>query len=424
MDPRAWLFSLEQFGIKLGLDTMTAMLEPLGNPHRSFTSIHVAGTNGKGSVTAMVDQALREAGHRSARYTSPHLMDVTERFAIDGRPVPDAALDAAIARIRQAVESLQASRRLSVTPTFFEVTTAAAFDLFARAGATIAVCETGLGGRLDATNVLQPAATAITTIALDHQQHLGDTLDAIAREKAGIIKDGIPIVLGPLPAEAFDVVAAVAERRQARVVQATREVQAEPQDDRVAFQSAVRRYGPVRLGLAGRHQVHNAQVAIALLEVIDRHGVAVPAEAVARGLERVQWPGRLEWRRLPDGREALLDAAHNPEGAAALAGYLNERPERLPLVFGAMSDKDAAGILRHLLPVVAQVICTRASSPRAADPAALADLARRISPDHAVSIAESPAAALADAWRHSPRVIVAGSIFLLGDVYAAFEDRR
>src|SRR6266851_4538841 len=177
--PLDWLFGLDQFGVKLGLDNINTLLDALGHPERAFRSVHVAGTNGKGSVTAMVDAALRAAGHRSARYTSPHLVDLSERFVIDGVRVERAPLVAAVGDLRDAVDRLRRDGALDVQPTFFEVTTAVAFELFRRAHVEVAVCEVGLGGRLDATNVLQPVATAITSIGLDHQQYLGTTLSAI-----------------------------------------------------------------------------------------------------------------------------------------------------------------------------------------------------------------------------------------------------
>jgi dihydrofolate synthase/folylpolyglutamate synthase len=421
MDPLTWLFGLEHFGIKLGLDTTTALLSRLRNPHLSFTAVHIAGTNGKGSVTAMVDQMLREAGHRSARYTSPHLVHITERFVIDGQVVSEADLTQTVARVRDTVAAMQADGTLTVTPTFFEVTTAVAFELFSKARVKVAVCETGLGGRLDATNVLQPVATAITTVDLDHQQHLGDTIPEIAREKAGIVKPGVPVVIGSLPDEARREVESIAAARKAPVVEAVKGTQVATSGGRSSFRSVRRDYGAIRLRLAGRHQIHNAQVAIAIAEVLDQWGLPVPVDATVHGLERVEWPGRLEWRRRADGREALLDAAHNPQGAAALADYLQTMDVRLPLVFGAMADKDAAGILRILWPRVSQIVCTRATTARAAEPAALAAIVQGLAPRCPVTIAATVDEALDLAWRRSPRIVVAGSIFLLGDVYTLLQ---
>src|SRR5262249_28260913 len=201
-DPLAYLFSLEQFGIKFGLENISAIVERLGHPERAYATVHIAGTNGKGSVTAMIDAALRAGGHRSARYTSPHPVDLSGRFGIDCRPVERDALVSAAADVRDAIASLRADGTLGVQPTFFEATTAVGFELFRRATVDVAVLEVGLGGRLDATNVVSPLATAITSIAFDHQLYLGHTLAEIAREKAGIIKPGVPGVVGPLHPEA------------------------------------------------------------------------------------------------------------------------------------------------------------------------------------------------------------------------------
>jgi dihydrofolate synthase/folylpolyglutamate synthase len=372
----------------------------LGHPERSFASVHVAGTNGKGSVTAMVDAALRAAGHRAARYTSPHLVDLAERFVVDGRPVAHDALVSAVADVRDAVESLRADGTLDVQPTFFEVTTAVAFELFQRAHVRVAVLEVGLGGRLDATNVVEPIATAITSIAFDHQRYLGETLREIALEKAGIVKPRVPVVLGPLDPEAARAIEQVAAERGAEIIRAI-------PDDASGF----------ALGLAGAHQRANAAVAVHLLRLLDARGIAVPAAAIADGLARPQWPGRLDLRRLPDGRELLLDAAHNPAGAAALASYLeSDVRARQPLVFAAMRDKAIADMFTALLPHVSRLVLTRASNARSAGPEMLADIARATAPGLPIAIEPRVEDALASAWRESPRIVVAGSIFLLGDV--------
>jgi dihydrofolate synthase/folylpolyglutamate synthase len=398
-----YLFGLEQFGIKFGLENISTLVAHLGRPDRAFRSIHIAGTNGKGSVTAMVDTALRAAGHRSARYTSPHLVELNERFVIDGRPVGDEALVDAITDVRAAIAELRATGTLQAEPTFFEVTTTVGFELFRRAGVDVAVIEVGLGGRLDATNVLTPEVTAITSIGFDHEQYLGTTLRAIAIEKAGIIKPGVPVIVGDLAADAFDAIAEIAHARSAELIRAD--------------QRELSRYEPLSLALRGRHQRGNAAVAAAVLNTLDARGVRVPADAVVDGLTRVSWPGRLDLRRFDEGREALLDAAHNPDGAEALAAYLRDTwPERPPLVFAAMRDKDVRGMLRALVPAVGSLVLTRASNPRSADPAALAAVAREVAPALPITIEPSRMAALNTAWQQSRRIVVAGSIFLLGDV--------
>jgi dihydrofolate synthase / folylpolyglutamate synthase len=421
-DPFVYLSRLEQFGVKLGLESITAIVEALGRPDRSFTSVHVAGTNGKGSVTAMVDAALRAAGHRSARYTSPHLVRLAERFAIDGAPVSDADLAETVDRLRVLIEDLMARGRLDVHPTFFEATTAAAFELFRRAEVDVAVFEVGLGGRLDATNVLEPAVTAITSIGLDHQQHLGSTLQEIAAEKAGIAKPGVPLVTGVLESSAAAAIARIAAERGASIVAAADGTTVEPvaassTGSRFRLRTPRRDYGEVELALAGEYQVGNALVAVRVLEELDSRRVEVSEAAVRRGLAEVRWPGRLDLRRLPDGREVLLDAAHNQDGARALAAYLHGRRwGRIPLVFAAMRDKDAAAMLGALAPAISVAILTRASHPRSSEPSALQAVARAVAPELNTSVEARPFDALHAAWRAGPRIVVAGSIFLLGDV--------
>lgn len=416
-----WLFALGQFGIKFGLENIRAIVDALDHPERSFPSVHVAGTNGKGSVSAIVEAALRGAGFRTGRYTSPHLIDVTERFAIGGRPVTRESLVASLDLVRAAIERLQSAGVLQVSPTFFEVTTAAAFVLFRDAGVNAAVLEVGLGGRLDATNVVIPRACVLTSIAFDHQQYLGNSLDAIAREKAGILKQGVPVVVGPVPPEAGTAIVQVSEEAGAPVLWAFDGVEHdEPVVDaatgvqRFRLRTPRRDYGQVRLALRGRHQLDNAVVAVRLLETLDAQGLPVDARHILDALRTVQWPGRLQRVETPEGHVALLDAAHNPAGADALARYL--AGTRRPIVFGAMRDKDAAGMIRTLGAVASAFVITRASNERSMEPEALADLARRAAPGLPVHVAANAADALQQAWSTSAEIVVAGSIFLLGDV--------
>ena len=420
--PLDWLFSLAQFGIKFGLDNIHALVAELGHPERQYRTIHVAGTNGKGSVTAIVERALRHAGFRTGRYTSPHLLDLSERFAVDGMPVSQADMIDAVATVRAAVERLQDRGVLEVHPTFFEVTTAVGFELFRRHAVDIAVCEVGLGGRLDATNVLSPMACAITSIGFDHEQYLGHTLGAIATEKAGIIKPRVPVVVGPMAPEAADAISARAAAVDAPLTWAMDgvrigEVASLPSGaQRFTLCTAARDYDEVELALGGAHQVDNAVVAVRLLEQLEDLGLTIGAVAITRALASVRWPGRLELVPLPDGRSALLDAAHNAAGAEALAAHLGRGAERRPLVFAAMRDKDATAMIRALAPCVARVVVTRASNPRSAEPADLAALIRQLAPGVPVETAETPAGALARAWHSNPHIVVAGSIFLLADV--------
>ena len=399
--------------MKFGLDNISRLCAALDHPERAFASIIVAGTNGKGSVTAMVHRGLRAAGHRAARYTSPHLERLEERFVIDDDEVDTDALRRAVGRVRGAIGRLQQSGALDGPPTFFECATAAAFDLFRAAGVRIAVLEVGLGGRLDATNVVQPLVAVITSIGLDHQAQLGNTLASVAFEKAGVIKPGIAVIVGELPVEAQRVVAEVCHERQARLIRASI----------CGASAALARTTP--LALAGRHQQQNAVVAACVLDEINRRGVPVGADAIATALRDVRWPGRLEEFDL-GGTRFLIDAAHNPDGAAALADYLAGSEWRdATLVFAAMQDKAAAEMLAPLAAVCASVICTAPATPRALPPDALAAIARAVPGARwTVKTAADPGAAVAMAAADSPRVVVAGSIFLTGPVRGILRARQ
>jgi dihydrofolate synthase/folylpolyglutamate synthase len=413
-DPLDFLFSLERLGMKFGLEKIAALCEELGHPERAFRSMVIAGTNGKGSVTVMVETALRSAGHRTARYTSPHLLRLEERFVIDGREVETGALRDGVATVRAAVESLRQRGVFDTPPTFFECATAAAFELFRRARVEIAVLEVGLGGRLDATNIATPIATAITSIDFDHQAQLGDTIEAIAREKAGIIKPGIPVVCGPLPPEAEVVVREIGKARGAPVIEALDGVRIvrHEQNASVEVRSRTRSLEDVTMALRGRHQLDNAAVAVALLDELANQGMTVPDGAVRTGLTQAEWPGRLE--RFTRGRiEILLDAAHNPAGARALASHLQDIGWlRVTLLFGAMRDKDVRHMLEALAPFCEAIVCTTAPSPRALS---ASDLAASAGPlGRTVEAIANPAAALERAVEMGRPVVAAGSIFLIG----------
>jgi dihydrofolate synthase / folylpolyglutamate synthase len=400
MSPRERLFSLEHFGIKLGLDNVIALLAALHHPERAFRAIHVAGTNGKGSVTAMVERGLRAAGHRTGRYTSPHLAHIEERIVIDGQSVDAGTFDEVTADVLATIDRLQAEGSWQHSPTFFETTTAIAFEIFRRRQVAIAVVEVGLGGRYDATNVIDPIITAITSIALDHERHLGHTLPQIAFEKAGIIKAGVPVVVGPMAGEAADVIAQVAASRGAPVFTA-----AAP--DLAAGT-------PVSLALAGAHQRTNAAIAVQVLRLCPAAGIAVAHDHIVSALTAVEWPARMEWLRLPSRQDVLIDAAHNPEGAAALAAYVIETTGALPLVLGVMKDKDVDEMIRAVAPAASRIVATQVGSPRALEARALADRAREIAPSLSIEWRAGADAALELALEQSARAMVAGSIFLIG----------
>ena len=414
---RSYLFSLEQIGIKLGLDQIRALVTALGNPDRAFASIVVAGTNGKGSVTAMIERGLREAGVRTGRYTSPHLIDIEERFAIDGMSISAATFDEAAARVHEA------SRQLPAPPSFFEATTALALELFREAGVGVAVLEVGMGGRLDATNVVQPVAVAITAVDFDHQEYLGDTLALIAREKAGVIKPGSVVVVGPNPPEVVEVIAETCAAAGVPLTRADQgcEIAARVVGGRgrLSMTTPAAHYGDMVIGLRGRHQIDNAITAIRLLEAFS--GVypgKIPPAAIRAGVEQVVWPGRLEllrWR----GVDVLVDGAHNPAGARALASYLHDTYRApSPMVVGIMGDKKIDEIIGALAPAAAMFVFTAARTPRAAPPADLLARAAAIAPGvPAIAIAD-PIAGLEHARAAGSPVVVAGSLYLAGEIRA------
>jgi len=424
-DALDYLFARTTGSFKFGLERTIALLEALGNPHLRFPFIHIAGTNGKGSVTAFAHRALLAQGIRAARYVSPHLVDLSERFVIGTAPVDRRTLRQTAEDVLAVVDRLQANGTLAVTPTFFEVTTAMAFEMFRRTGIEVAVIEVGLGGRFDATNVITPAACAITTIGMDHEQHLGSTIAAIAREKAGIIKNGVPVVVGDLPEDGLRVVHAVADERGSDVIESHAGVHADVSmiggHARLTLTTPDDRYGPLTLSLRGSHQVSNAIVATRLLETVRRQGITVSAAAIEEALSTTEWPARLELIPLDNGRSVLIDAAHNPDGAKALAAYLREsHPEKPTLVISVMRDKDVDQILAELLPVTGAVIATHAPSPRAIPEGELArrvaDLQTALGLSVAVSTIADPEAAVDAALERTPIVCVAGSIFLAGAV--------
>jgi dihydrofolate synthase/folylpolyglutamate synthase len=376
----------------------------------------------------MVDAALRAAGLRTGRYTSPHLMRLEERFAIDGVPVASDLFESAARDVRTTAESLLARGALAAPPTFFEATTVVAFELYRRTGVDMAVLEVGMGGRLDATNVVSPLAGAITTIDLDHERFLGDTLAQIAFEKAGVIKPGMLVVVGERKPEPAAVIADVCRQQQATYIDAMDGVTVASSFEGgravLDLQTPSDRYQTLRLALRGRHQIQNAVVAVRLLEALRSGGVAIPHRAIVDGLATVSWPGRLQVVDVDPTRHLLLDAAHNPAGARSLVAYLAEmHPARLPLVFGAMRDKDVDQMLTLLLPHVSSVVTTQSKTPRAKPADELAAVVRQLDPVMPIDVIPTPAAAVAKAWTRSDTVCVAGSIFLVGEVLAGLPGR-
>jgi dihydrofolate synthase/folylpolyglutamate synthase len=423
-DALAWLDSLESLGIRPGLDRIDRLLRRLGDPHRAFRSIHVAGTNGKGSTTAFLAAILQAAGLRPGVYTSPHLVRFEERIVVGDRMIDEDEVAALTAEVRAAIgaEAFAPGDH----PTYFEATTALAFLHFRRQRVPLALLEVGMGGTYDATNVVTPLACAITRVAMDHTRWLGSTLPAIAGEKAGILKPGVPAVIARQEPEAMAAIQAMAERVGAPLLPiADCRVRAEaPLPDPPAFALTTPlagEYPHLTLALRGAHQVDNAVVAVLLAEQLRRLGFeGVDAGAVTAGLARAAWPGRLEI--VPGRPEILLDGAHNPSGCAVLADYLrdHQRGRRIALVFAVMKDKPADEMLGLLCPFAAAVFVTGLPLPRVTPPASLAAVAaaRGLPGGGEVRATASIAEALPLA-RHAAGeaglVVVSGSLYLVGE---------
>jgi len=408
-----YLAARTRLGVKFGLETIGALVERLGHPERAYPSLLVAGTNGKGSVVAYADAVLRAAGLKVGRYTSPHLVRVNERIAVGGRDIAERALERAVSRVRAAAEELVREGAISAHPTYFEAVTAAAFEHFREQRVDVALLEVGMGGRLDATNVADPLASAIVSVDLDHEAYLGRTLGAIAREKAGVLRPGRATVLGPLAPEARDVVAETAGAVGARLVDARAQSEVRPGDDGLEVRTPRGVYREVR-PLPGAHQVDNALVALCLVEEARAAGLACDLQKAAAAIGAARWPGRLE--RTPGRPAILLDGAHNPAAARALADHLRGIGPFV-LVFGAMRDKDLRGMAEILFPLARHVVLTRPRVDRAARPAEIAERAGPVA--RRARREDSPRRALAWARRQArddATVVVAGSLFLVGEL--------
>lgn len=395
---------------KLGLERITTVLEALGRPERAYRVVHVAGTNGKGSTCAMIASALRAAGHRVGLYTSPHLVEPTERIRVEGAEIPPDQFAAAFDRIRHNSTQLLDSGAIDQHPTYFETVTAMAFDHFRSERIDWAVIEVGLGGRLDATNVVKPELSVITPVDFDHEAWLGSDLVSIAGEKAGIIKPGVPVVVSAQRRDALTVIRARAFAQNAPLVEAAELESEEP--GLHAFGCSFRSAGTlIECPFAGEHQVTNTMTALAALR---RLGVS--ESAIAQGIRAATWPGRLE--RVASKPDIILDGAHNPAGVRALAAYIRRffSDRKVWLIYGTMRDKSVEEIGDLLAPVASEVILTAPDSPRALRPDALAPLF-----DHpSVRVASNLRAAL-EIGRNAAAedvIFVTGSLFLVGEARA------
>jgi len=395
----AYLRGLAVFGARFGLETSQRMAAALGNPQEQLRFIHVAGTNGKGSTCAMLESVYRAAGYRVGLFTSPHLVSFRERMQINRELISEAE----VARLVEQVSCrINLQSRETESPTFFEFVTVMALKWFAEQRCDVVIWETGLGGRLDATNIVTPLASVITNIALDHQQWLGDTLAKIAAEKAGIIKLGVPVLTAAEAPEASAVIRAVAERNHAPFTAITGELPAEQMLG-------------AALPLRGAHQRRNAALAVAVVRALQDK---LPASEVAvrQGLTRSRWDGRLQEARV-GGQKFILDGAHNLDGVHALTAALQGEfaGQSFTLVLGTLADKDSAAMCHELAPLAPRIATVRVASVRSLPPEILAGHCRRANPAAVVSAHETVTSALA-AVAGEPCVVVAGSLYLIGEV--------
>ena len=404
----AWLFAQEASGIKFGLENTRELLQRLGNPQDKFRAVHIAGTNGKGSVSAMTEAVLREAGYVTGLYTSPHLVDFSERIRVSGEQIPDAALLELAAEVQaQAAAMLTEGKKL----TFFELTTAIAFAYFAQQEVEIAVIEVGMGGRLDATNVLPPEVCAITPISMEHAEFLGDTIAKIAAEKAGIIKPGIPVVSAPQLPEALAVI-----RKQTDMLTMVGEdfnyelLRADANGTEIFVEDLNMK---LSVPLIGRYQGDNCAVAVAVLQKLMERGLYLPDEAIIAGLRHTKWPGRLETVALQP--RMIVDCTHTPAGAEQVAAEVERLFGRVVLVFGVLKDKDVQKLAQEFAPRAQKVFLTTPQSPRAL-PAAVAKEA--FQPYVDAEVVSSLAAAITAARQAAGRdgtILITGSLYMAGE---------
>ncbi len=416
-----YLYGLERFGIKKGLGRTRRLLSAVGNPQDNLSAIHVAGTNGKGSVCAMLASVLTGAGFKTGLYTSPHLLRFNERIRINGRPITDNELARSVREIRKMPEAQGA--------TFFEFTTVIAFKYFLERDVDIAVIETGMGGRWDATNLITPIVSVITNVEIDHVQMLGNTIEQIAFEKAGIIKKGVPIVTAERKNKALSIIRKEASKKGSRLFVLGNDFAAAEAKGRrhaVDYSGIHEDLSAVELSLRGAHQLPNASCVLAAIELLKDNGFVVSRTAIRKGMKAVSWPGRLEII----GKRPLLvlDAAHNPAGAQALASALEGfKFKKLYLVLGIMADKDVAGIVEALAPKATMIIAASPETHRAASSAMIEAQAFKFGKPAiaAASVKKACAKALKLASKDDV-VCVTGSIFTIAEAkdYLSKKTRR
>jgi dihydrofolate synthase / folylpolyglutamate synthase len=362
-DALDFLYSLEKFGMVFGLENIAWILDLIDNPQRFLKTIHIAGTNGKGSVASMLSHILKEAGYRVGKYTSPHLLSFTERITIDEKEITEEEVAALTETIKDKVRQEDKNRFF----TFFDFTTALAFEYFRRGRIDIAVIEVGLGGRLDSTNVIDPLVSIITNVSLDHTDYLGGDIRNIAKEKAGIVKRGKPVVTGA-EGVALRIIEEIARSLHSPLYQLYKAFSYEKKADQVMSYSGEKSFDNLFISLKGDHQLKNGALALCVAELLPAYGFSVKEDSIRKGLAGTKWPGRLEV--VHEKPSIILDGAHNPDGARTLAEFLGThyRDKNKVLIFGVMKDKDYKEILDIVSPRVDTIILTKPATARALPP--------------------------------------------------------
>lgn len=394
-----FLYSLRLFGAKFGLDNTFKLAELTGNPQKQLRFIHVAGTNGKGSTCAMLESIYRAAGLRVGLFTSPHLISFRERVQINRQFISEQHVVSYVEKLSPLFENFPADHH----PTFFEAVTIMALNYFAAQKCELVIWETGLGGRLDATNIVTPLASVITNIGIEHSEWLGDTIEKIAAEKAGIIKPGRPVITTAMPRHGLEVITSVAkERGSALTVFSPDQINQPPLDT-------------IELPLHGPHQRLNAALARATVDVLGDQ-IPVSETALRTGLTKVDWPGRMHRVQSSSGQTVLLDGAHNPDGAEALRVALQEEfPKVKPtVIFGVFRDKDSTSMCHSLAPLAGNILLTPVHSERSEDPSKLVAACRESNPHAQIKVCHSLADALQQA-ANVPFLVIAGSLYLVGE---------
>lgn len=410
-----YLYSLEKFGIVFGLENIRWILDTIGNPQGILKTVHIGGTNGKGSVAAMLSRILMDAGYSVGKYTSPHLVSFTERISINEEEIAEEKVAELVAFLRQSIEGVDPTR----TFTFFDFTTALAFEHFRRSQVDIALVEVGLGGRLDSTNVVNPLFSIITNVAFDHTDYLGDDILGIAKEKAGIIKKGVPVITG-------------AQDAPGRIIEETGKASGSPVyamerdfsykkkgTQSMSYDGLVMRVDDFFVNLKGDHQLANASIALCAGELLSTHGFRIGEENLRTGLSQVIWPGRLEVVR--ERPTIILDGAHNVEGIRALTRFLASRfsDRRILLIFGVMKDKEYEKMLGELLPYASETIMTMTANQRALSPAFMKKFAPKAVTANDAQAALKKAKSMS---KEEDVIVITGSLYLVGECKTIIND--